>query len=423
VVGRGAARFGRLAATVLALGLAMTGSAAAATPRAQLAEQGCRALRRAVMEMPGAPGPGLLLSYPVPPGSGPPPTPSLQSVAFVYDNALAVVALVACGEGAAARRIADALVLAAADRGTQGAIRNGYRAGPVAAGAGPDLGGWWDQQAGQWFQDAYQAGTATGNVAWAALALLTAADATGDARYGQCAATLMRWVEEHAWDAAAPLGFSGGVFGLDAAQTRQTWKSAEHNLDAAAAFAWLGRDGDRRWARSQRNAEDFVASMWDASAGRFFIGTGPDGRTPNTGLAAIDGEVWPMLVLPAGSPHPLEALAYVRANFAVEGGYGFRERPDGMWTEGTAQAALSFAASGAPERELDGLFARLLSQTAPGGYLYATPDAKIRTGLAVGPNSVTDDFYYYHLPHLGATAWAVLAAERWNPFTGRRLPG
>jgi len=34
-----------------------------------------------------------------------------------------------------------------------------------------------------------------------------------------------------------------------------------------------------------------------------------------------------------------------------------------------------------------------------------------------------DAFTYAHRPHLGATAWAALAAQRWNPFTGRRLAG
>jgi hypothetical protein len=36
----------------------------------------------------------------------------------------------------------------------------------------------------------------------------------------------------------------------------------------------------------------------------------------------------------------------------------------------------------------------------------------------IGPNSTGPDFFYYHLPHLGATAWAVIAALGWNPFVG-----
>ena len=57
---------------------------------------------------------------------------------------------------------------------------------------------------------------------------------------------------------------------------------------------------------------------------------------------------------------------------------------------------------------------------SPGGYLWATRQPRITTGLALGPDSATDDFHYYR-PHLGATAWAALAALGWNPFTGRRL--
>ena len=42
------------------------------------------------------------------------------------------------------------------------------------------------------------------------------------------------------------------------------------------------------------------------------------------------------------------------------------------------------------------------------------------TGLQIGPTSTEADFLYYRRPHLGATTWAVLAAQGWNPFTGRR---
>jgi hypothetical protein len=47
--------------------------------------------------------------------------------------------------------------------------------------------------------------------------------------------------------------------------------------------------------------------------------------------------------------------------------------------------------------------------------------ARLTTGLALAPDSRDADFVYWRRPHLGATAWAVLAAKRWNPFTGKRL--
>ena len=75
----------------------------------------------------------------------------------------------------AARRIADAMLQASQqDRHYHDArLRNAYRAGALPAGPAP-LPGWWDAPAKRWFEDAYQAGTATGNVAWAALMLLAA---------------------------------------------------------------------------------------------------------------------------------------------------------------------------------------------------------------------------------------------------------
>ena len=37
------------------------------------------------------------------------------------------------------------------------------------------------------------------------------------------------------------------------------------------------------------------------------------------------------------------------------------------------------------------------------------------------PTGTVPDFFYYRRPHLGATAWAVLAETGWNPFTGERI--
>ncbi|HET7779979.1 MAG TPA: hypothetical protein VFL07_15630, partial [Rudaea sp.] len=58
----------------------------------------------------------------------------------------------------------------------------------------------------------------------------------------------------------------------------------------------------------------------------------------------------------------------------------------------------------------------------PSGYVYATREPRITTGLALSAQSTSADFYYYRLPHLGATAWAVLAALGHNPFAAPRQP-
>lgn len=107
---------------------------AARAIRQQLADSSCSALHSVAVATPGS-GPMLLASYPSL-KQGDDSTRALQNVAFVYDNALAGIALTACGEPDQARRIADALLLAAAHDPSfkDGRLRNAYRAGAVDAG-------------------------------------------------------------------------------------------------------------------------------------------------------------------------------------------------------------------------------------------------------------------------------------------------
>jgi hypothetical protein len=397
--------------------------ASAAAPRSQQQEllaTGCDALVHQVSSIAGD-GPVFLQSYEA--AGGQPLAPALQNAAFVYDNALASIALVACGKPDDARRIADALVLASThDRHYHdGRLRNAYRAG--AASHDPlELPGWWDAPARRWDEDAYQVGSATGNVAWAALALMTVYEATHDRRYLDAASSLMNWVAVNTYDAGPPGGFIGGYFGEEPQPLRQSWKSTEQNVDAYAAFSWLARStGDSHWTAQAAHARDFITAMWDARDGRFVIGTQNDGRTLNAGPSALDAELWPLIALPESPASDWErSIDWTMQHHRAGAGLGFNAQPDGVWTEGTGQAALVLQARGRSE-DAAPLWNVLLSQSAPSGLLYATPNERIRTGLAIGPTSKSADFYYFHLPHLGATAWAVLAAAGWNPFAGRRL--
>ena len=92
---------------------------------------------------------------------------------------------------------------------------------------------------------------------------------------------------------------------------------------------------------------------------------------------------------------------------------------DGVWLEGTAQAALVLSLTGHPDKA-EPLFTTIAAQMAPSGLVYATENEQLTTGLQVGPNSAPGDFKYYRLPHIGATGWAVLAALKINPFVGRK---
>jgi len=192
-------------------------------------------------------GPALLQSYPTPAAP-----PALRNVAFVYDNALALIALQAAGYRAQASRIGDALLIALDhDRfWHDGRLRNAYRAGAMATPA--PLPGFWNPTAKLWSEDAYQVGSASGNVAWAALALCH----LRDQRYTDAARRLVSWLGTTAWDR----GVIGGFFGEEPNPIRQNWHSTEQNLDAAVVMRLAG---DPKAA----TCFAFVASQFDPVRG------------------------------------------------------------------------------------------------------------------------------------------------------------
>lgn len=394
-------------------------AAAQSPPAQQVATRACGSLLARVNAFPGA-DPIFLQSYDNSTGDGSESQPTLLG-AYTYDNALAVIALVACGHRDAALRIADALLAASeGDRsGEVGRVRNAYRPGPISERPVPPM-GWWSDQDSRWVEDPYQVASASGNVAWAALALLTVAGDVQDDQYRAAAARLVRWVAATALDPHPPAGYTGGIYGYDETSERLTWKSTEHNTDLAAVFDWLSRlVPDRGWQVDAQTARAFVAAQWDQASGHFWIGTTPDGVTPNRSNAGLDAQLWPLLL--SDAPKAWRAsIRHVEQHQAVSGGFDFNDDRDGIWWEGTAQAALVYRAVGRAQ-DADRLLSEINGQFSPGGYVWAASKVRLTTGLGLSPASTIDDFYYYRLPHLAATAWAALAATGWNPFTGKSV--
>ncbi len=348
--------------------------------------------------------------------------PPLASSAFSYDNALAIMALVACNDVPRARRIGDAFVAATQnDRTfTDGRIRNAYRAGPVKPGPVP-LPGWWDSHQKIWVEDAYQDGMQTGNAAWVALALLTLDQARASHTYRAAAEGLARWIAEHTEDSREPGGFSGGMAGFDKTQTKLEWRSTEHNVDVHALGQWLERLGEDRIGRTlAQSSRKFLAAMFDETRGMFRLGTTPGGATQPPDRLALDALIWPLIGVADVPPAWRRSLVYAKSHLAVPGGFDFNGDRDGLWTEGTAQASLVERAQG-NRAGAGALLATASNLASPSGYLFATQSGRITTGIKIGPESKDADFFYFHRPHLGATAWAVLAATGLNPFTGRKV--
>lgn len=408
VPGRSRFAFNAASATLVFVAACIADPSAAQSPRCEphIAASACAAIAARVDAL-GGNGAILLRSYDGARGSGEPDEPALRTAAFSYDNALAVIALLACDKRAQAVRVGEGLRIAAT---TDARLRNVYRAGVVDAKALPN--GWWDARESRWIEDAYQQGSATGNVAWAGLALLALFDASRDVRWRDAATRLADWTVANA--SGRGDGFSGGIDGFDAKPATLTWKSTEHNIDLAALFGRLARAGAKgEWSRLAQSALRFVASQWDTGSGHFLVGTLPDG-TPNRTTSGLDVQLWAQL-LPGAPREWRRALAFVEREHAVAGGFDFNTDRDGLWLEGTAQAALAYRVLGRGH-DAEKLFASIAAQFSPGGLVYATREARITTGLAIGGNGTSADFYYFRRPHLGATAWAALAALDVNPF-------
>ncbi len=338
------------------------------------------------------PGPVLLNSYLV--ETGPNRTDfdlTQANAAYVYDNALAGLLLLAAGHRPEATRIAEALAQAQInDRFYKdGRLRNAYQAGLMTAPA--KLPGWWNEKTNQWSEDPYQVSSQTGPVAWAmllwtALGMTTPANTAGD------------WLDD---SLRTKTGYFGGFYGFEPNPQKLTWQSTEQNTDLYAVFKKLGRSEDAT------HAANFVKAMFSPATGVFAAGTAPDGTT-NPMLAA-DAGTWPYL---AGLGTAASAQAAI-TGLQHGPGIGFSSSSTSIWLEGTAFAAL--ALGNAPT-----FLATIAANISPQGYIYATVAPMLSTGLTVGPSLkpgvAPEPFNYYRRPALSTTAWAGLAALGVNPL-------
>jgi hypothetical protein len=354
-----------------------------------------------------SPGPEFLASYPTV-KSGP-----LQGVAFLYDNSVATIALVACDQVKKAGKIGDA-ILAALDRDRywhDGRLRNGYLAGPI--GPGPvKLAGWWDKKQNMWVEDRYQVGSDNGNMAWAILALLALDRATRDHRYRVGAVHIAVWIKQ--WlDKSAPGGFTGGTFAHEPVPVVEAWKSTEHNADLVAAFTGLAQATcDKAWLVEANAALKFVHAMWRPKCGCFAVGTTEDGKTRNLYLA-LDAQTWPLLAIANAVARYKAAVAPIKLRDGD--GFAYSEAKEGFWTEGTAQVALLLQLSGRDD-EAVGYMKAVDAMRTPDGSYYAASTTQLPTGFMLETDP-TQPRQYYHIEHLAAASWVAIAQRRYNPFT------
>lgn len=404
----------------------------------------------------------------------------LMTTAFVYDNALAVLAYLAEPTPEHVRRarlVGDALLWAQThdETHTDGRVRQAYAAGPMRFyGGGPDFDGLRRTDGKAAFLWPYGfGGSATGDMAWAALALTALYRHTRDVRYLDGAVAMGDWIALR----RSPYRYGGYHGGVQAdGVTAQRWTSTEHNIDAYALFTLLQRlTGDRRWTARAATARAFVHGMWNARQGFFATGTlgglaGEDPNVVNLGTIPSDVQTWSLLALRdrryagavdwtirklgtidggAGSQLPagvrIAGITYSDRAKAATGtvpGSTLPNRRTAVWLEGTGHTALALLVRGGPadraaaqallhqitvaqDRVGAGQTVGLtadpaggrLSDPAAGGTWTGTP-LPARCGVVAATSAFDTGFGfgYFQRQHVGATAWFLLAASRRNPF-------
>ncbi|MDD4736542.1 MAG: hypothetical protein PHP44_10625 [Kiritimatiellae bacterium] len=348
----------------------------------------------------------------------------LANTAYVYDNALAVLAFLSAGNVSRARLVANALVYAQEhDRHYHdGRIRNAYQGGDLRLPAGwmptgnaraARLPGWSDAKSGTWCEDANSAGTSVGNLAWSMLALISTYEATGEPQYILSAMKMGKWIVENCRDERGAGGFSAGFEGWEPEQEKLMYKSTEHNIDLFAVFTRLYAITQRPiWKENADHALCFVKAMWDGKEGKFWTGTQADGETIFCDVIPLDTQAWALLSLREEGVAFVKGLDYAEKCMAVSGGYDFNQDGDGVWYEGTAQMATVYAAMGQVEKASEILHRMRKAQHHSGG-LYATDREEVTTGFYTLGG---DEWLYYRRLHVGATAWFALAEMNRNPF-------
>jgi len=350
-----------------------------------------------------------------------------RNAAFIYDNALAMLAFMARGTRPDWRRakiLADSFLFCLEnDRFySDGRLRNAYQSGDIAdhQTGKARLPGWWNGE--QWLEDEFQVSSYCGNLAWVIIALTHYFEVKGGSSYLEGAQTLGNWIYDHCYDTRCRGGYTGGYKGWEPEPEKIGWKATEHNIDIYVAFIKLYEaTGDLTWQNRAIHAQTFVESMWDEEEGHFWMGTLEDGCTINEDPIPLDVQTWGLMALGRDYARGIEwadknclVIVHKCPNFPVYPrfiGFDFNSDKDGVWFEGTAQMVIAFQFKGEDIkwriflRQLGK--AQISAKNGNGKGIVAACHDGLTTGL---------DWVYFNKLHIGATCWAIFAARRYNPY-------
>jgi hypothetical protein len=371
------------------------------------------------------------------------------STAFIYDNALLVLAYLARGRAIDIQRakvIGNALLYAQQnDAVADGRFRQAYFAGT------PDSNGVFVTRGLPFFQ-----GSAVGDVAWPGIALAQLYVHTGVKDYLDGAVKAATFIETTTRDNVnVPPG--GYFFG-----NGQTNKSTEHNIDVYALFTMLARlTGNGSWLDGAQHAKAFVEAMFDGPSGHFWTGTS-DPTHIFFNNSPEDVQTWSFLAFQ--DPNFAVSLDWVKTNlattdttFAFNNGWGtnggLRLRvsgvtfaslsklgtvlgdnsvdADAVWLEGTGHLIAALLSRRLPAKEdipsfhgdvnLAGTLMEnvQVAQNSLGkGQTVNGQPLVVGQGLTASTSILNTGFGFNYFPyfHSGATSWYLMGAQASNPL-------
>ena len=385
---------------------------------------------------------------------------ALGATAFTYDNAVAIHAYLAAGDG---DDIARAEILG------QGLLYAQAHNFPIADGRFgqayfvnvPSADGAYITPAAAPF---YFYGSAVGDQAWPGMALAQLYRRTANERYLAGALAVGNWIVRNTYDTKGPGGYR---FGTVINQYNQSvpstnGKSTEHNIDVYAFFTMLSvltKDANaetgQSWSSLAAHALAFVQALYNPAGPFFYTGTLGDQVTTNTSPIPEDTQTWSFLALLDPSRQGtidwalrnlLTTDTAAARNSSLTGTQQVRglvyhpaslnptsptADPNAVWLEGTGHTAAALAARALRGRENLFAIASDVNQAIALLNQCALAQASLGAGKTVGgkpipqglglvaATSVLDTgFGYTYGPslHIGATCWYLIAALAANPF-------
>jgi len=359
-----------------------------------------------------------------------------KNTAYTYDNALKLIADLTLYDTLNdiqylenAKKVGDALIYAISyDRFfNDNRVRNAYMSGEMMHyDSTVRIPGWFDDNSNAWFEDVQSVSTSTGNMAWAGIALTSLYEATMEIQYLNAAKAIANWCID---STSTSYGFTGGFEGWGpSGQIKLTWKSTEHNIDLYALFKRLFEiTTDSAYFFSYKNAENFVMSMWDSTGNHFWTGTDSTGVNVNISVIPLDIQAWYIMAFKdtvsqysAGIDWGGQNCYLINYNspnyFTSISGFDFNTDKDGIWFEGSSQAALAYSMIG-NQTFADTILTNIeyIQNNHINPMFYNCNKKGI---VAADHNNTTTGFNweYHNRLHIGATCWYIFAKLGINPY-------